>query len=78
VRDTEILVEQQPPQGVLVCDHAGLVINKFSSAWPFPRRDVHVHERLVSPNGGERREEEKGGAEQRQRMWEANVGEEDT
>ena len=24
------LVEQQPPQGVLVCDHAGLVINKFS------------------------------------------------
>jgi len=31
VRETEILVEQQPPQGVLVCDHAGLVINKFSS-----------------------------------------------
>jgi len=30
VRETEILVEQQPPQGVLVCDHAGLVINKFS------------------------------------------------
>jgi len=28
VRETEILVEQQPPQGVLVCDHA--VINKFS------------------------------------------------
>ena len=28
--ETEILVEQQPPQGVLVCDHAGLVINKFS------------------------------------------------
>ena len=27
---TEILVEQQPPQGVLVCDHAGLVINTFS------------------------------------------------
>ena len=26
----EILVEQQPPQGVLVCDHAGLVFNKFS------------------------------------------------
>ena len=24
------LLEQQPPQGVLVCDHAGLVINKFS------------------------------------------------
>jgi len=30
VRETEILVKQQPPQGVLVCDHAGLVINKFS------------------------------------------------
>jgi len=30
VKETEILVEQQPPQGVLVCDHAGLVINKFS------------------------------------------------
>jgi len=31
VRETDILVEQQPPQGVLVCDHAGLVINKFLS-----------------------------------------------
>ena len=30
LRETEILVEQQPPQGVFVCDHAGLVINKFS------------------------------------------------
>ena len=30
MRDTEILVEQQPSQGVFVCDHAGLVINKFS------------------------------------------------
>jgi len=30
VGETETLVEQQPPQGVLVCDHAGLVINKFS------------------------------------------------
>ena len=30
VRETEILVEQQPPQGVLVCDHAGRVINKLS------------------------------------------------
>jgi len=29
VRETEILVEQQPPQGVFVCDHAGLVINNF-------------------------------------------------
>jgi len=34
VRETEILVEQQPPQGVLVCGRAGLVINKFSQdAW---------------------------------------------
>ena len=30
---TQILVEQQPPQGVFVCDHAGLVINKFSLGW---------------------------------------------
>ena len=29
-RETEILEEQQPPQVVFVCDHAGLVINKFS------------------------------------------------
>jgi len=28
--EQQLLVEQQPPQGVLVCDHAGLVINKFS------------------------------------------------
>jgi len=34
VRETGILVEQQPPQGVLVCDHAGLVINKFSPRRP--------------------------------------------
>ena len=30
MRESEILVEQQPPQGVFVCDHAGLVNNKFS------------------------------------------------
>jgi len=30
VRETEILVEPQPLQGVLVCDHADLVINTFS------------------------------------------------
>ena len=29
VRETEILAEQQLPQGVFVCDHAGLVINQF-------------------------------------------------
>ena len=27
VRETETLVEQQPPQGVFVCDHAGLATN---------------------------------------------------
>jgi len=30
VRETEILVEQQSPQGVFVCDDAGLVIKTFS------------------------------------------------
>ena len=30
VGETEILVELQPPQGVFVCDQAGLVINEFS------------------------------------------------
>ena len=30
VRESEILVEQQPPQGVFVCDHAGRVINEIS------------------------------------------------
>ena len=30
VRETEILRDEQPPQGVLVCDHAGLVTNQFS------------------------------------------------
>jgi hypothetical protein len=33
VRETVILVEQQPPQGFFVCDHAGLVTNKFSHFW---------------------------------------------
>ena len=32
VREAEILVEQQPPQEVLVCNHSGLVINKHSLA----------------------------------------------
>jgi len=30
VRKTEIMVEQQPPQEVFVCDYAGLVVNRFS------------------------------------------------
>ena len=47
-RETEILVEQQPLQGVLVCDHAGLVINKLSSAGcpplraPYPGRSLAI------------------------------------
>ena len=30
MKETQILVEQQPPQGFFICDHAGLVINKSS------------------------------------------------
>ena len=30
VKEAEILVQQQTPQGVFDCDHAGLVMNKFS------------------------------------------------
>ena len=37
-RESEILEEEQPPQGVLVCDHAGLVINKFSLKRRHPPR----------------------------------------
>jgi hypothetical protein len=37
VRETEILAEQQPPRGVLVCDHAGLVINQLSVLLVNPR-----------------------------------------
>ena len=33
MRETEILVEKQPPIGVLICNHAGLVINIFSPDW---------------------------------------------
>jgi len=38
------LVEQQPPQGVFVCDHAGLVINKFSYQASYT--SVHVEPSL--------------------------------
>ena len=41
--ETGILVEQQPPQGVLACGHAGLVINQLS---PFA---------VMVSEGGERR-----------------------
>ena len=47
MKETEILVEQQPPQGVLFCDHAGLVINKFSNL-------VGVEEGDASRGGGRR------------------------
>ena len=30
-RETEILVGQELPKGVFICDHAGLVINKLST-----------------------------------------------
>ena len=42
-KETEILVEQQPPQGVFVCDHAGLVINKFSRQEGATVRDMAAH-----------------------------------
>ena len=32
MRETEILVEQQLPKGVFICEHAGFVINKFDIA----------------------------------------------
>jgi len=49
VRETKILVEQQPPQGVLVCDHAGLVINKFSQEEEeAPRACISVTTKLAA------------------------------
>ena len=50
VRESEIPVEQQPPQGALVCDHAGLVINEFSGGEPH-RRPVRARRPArVRPN----------------------------
>jgi hypothetical protein len=40
VRETETLAEQQPSQGVLVCEHADLVTNKFSQV---RKVDVMLH-----------------------------------
>ena len=40
------LVEQQPPQGVLVCVHAGLVINRFYS-WRQVSGDAAVFDRRI-------------------------------
>ena len=47
VREIEILVEQQPPQGVLECDHAGLVINKFSRGVPAAKHDRGLVEEVA-------------------------------
>ena len=30
MKESEILVGQQPPQGVFICDHAGRVVSEFS------------------------------------------------
>jgi len=49
VRETENLVEQQPPQGVFVCDHAGLVINKLSLQGDSTLR--HVRELIFEYTG---------------------------
>jgi len=56
VRETEILVEQQPPQGVFVCDHAGLVINKFSLCWRAAtrRRETDVELETLAGRGAGR------------------------
>ena len=44
--ETEILAEQQPPQGVLVCDHAGLVMDRFSLRQGLR---AHVREPTLNP-----------------------------
>jgi len=49
VRETEILVEQQLPQGVLVCDHAGLAINILSLE--SVSEIAHVVEMALRPGG---------------------------
>ena len=48
VRETEILVEQQPPQGVFVCDHAGLVIKKSLSMCAQVETEAAYQDRLRS------------------------------
>ena len=48
--ETEILAEQQPPQGVCVCDHAGLVINNFSGAACAPQKPPKPVRRCQIPN----------------------------
>jgi len=35
VRETQIIAEQQPPREIFFCDHAGPVINKFSSVFMY-------------------------------------------
>jgi len=46
----EILVEQQPPQGVFVCDHAGLVINNLSLTLD-RSRCMQLHVRVAYERG---------------------------
>jgi len=43
-----MLVDQQPPQRVFVCDHAGLVINTFSHACPTSRFDHQADHQILS------------------------------
>ena len=38
VRETEMLVEEQPPKRIFICDLASLVINKFSLYAPLTIR----------------------------------------
>ena len=42
VRETEVLVELQPLQGVFVCDHAALEINEFSPTKPLAESGPRV------------------------------------
>ena len=55
VRESEILVEQQPPQRVLVCDHAGRVINKLSLAEAVSEQAASNKRPLPSVSRGEDR-----------------------
>ena len=48
VRETEILVEQQPPQGVFVCEHAGCVINNFTGNQKGLCIHIHMHIRILT------------------------------
>ena len=53
-RETEILVEHQPPQGFLVCDHAGLAITKFSNVQDLFRAALPIVEGETHSNAKNR------------------------